>query len=128
MRTKIVHLTEGEESIMRVIWKAGTPVTIGQVVELSADSQIKYTTAATFVKLLENKGYLKREPLKNSFTYCPIIGEDEYAEKVMRSVMGKYFGGSLPNMVSFFSQKDRISDEEKEEILNIMNRAKASEK
>ena len=125
---KIPHLTEGEESIMQVVWKAGIPITIGQVMELTADSHIKYTTVATFVKLLESKGYLKREPLKNSFTYYPLIGKDEYAQKVMDGVMNKYFGGSLPNMVSFFSQKEQISDKEREEILCIINKAKVSKK
>ena len=61
----------------------------------------KYTTVATFLKILENKGFVGHTPEGKSHRYYPLVGREQYARGVMSSVLTSYFDGSLARMVSF---------------------------
>lgn len=53
-----------------------------------------------------------------SHRYRPLVGREEYARRVTSTVLSNYFGGSLVQLVSFFSRHERIAPEELEAILN----------
>ena len=57
MRRKKGELTRGEEEVMHHIWNL-KEATVNDIVENMADPKPKYTTVATFIKLLENKGFV----------------------------------------------------------------------
>ncbi|MDE6623245.1 MAG: BlaI/MecI/CopY family transcriptional regulator, partial [Alistipes sp.] len=95
-----------------------------EILPRTREPQPKYTTVATFLKILENKGFVSHRPEGKSHRYYPLIGKEEYARTVMSSVLTSYFDGSLSQMVSFFSRHEEISVGEMEEILEIMRQAK----
>ncbi len=120
---KKLELTRGEEEVMQIVWLLGE-CSVGEVIGRMAEPRPKYTTVATFMKILENKGFVGHEPNGKSHRYFPTVTRGEYARGVMSDMMGSYFGGSLAQLVSFFSQHENISESEKEEILNIMRNTK----
>lgn len=116
-------LTKGEEEIMQLLWQLGKG-TVNDIIALMPDPKPKYTTVATFIKILENKEYVRHEQLGKSFVYYPAVEKEEHARSVMKSMLTDYFGGSVSNLVSFFSQHENISTREMDEILEIIDRAK----
>ena len=60
------ELTRGEEEIMHILWRLGKG-TIGDVIELMEEPKPKYTTVATFFKILENKAFIARETKGRGF-------------------------------------------------------------
>lgn len=120
---KSLKLTSGEEEIMQILWQLGDAV-VNEIIARTREPHPKYTTVATFLKILENKGFVSHRPEGKSHRYYPLIGKEEYARTVMSSVLTSYFDGSLSQMVSFFSRHEEISVGEMEEILDIMRQAK----
>ena len=120
---KRTELTRGEEEIMQILWRLGDAV-VNEIIPLTDEPHPKYTTVATFLKILENKGFVRHEAEGKSHRYYPTVSREEYARGVMTSMLASYFGGSLSQMVSFFSQHEKISTGEMEEILEIMHRAR----
>lgn len=116
-------LTKGEEEIMHLLWQLGKG-TVSDIIALMPEPKPKYTTVATFIKLLENKEFVRHEPQGKGFVYYPAIEREAYARTVMRSMLATYFNGSLPDLVSFFSRHEDISTSEMDEILDIIDRAK----
>lgn len=116
-------LTKGEEEIMHLLWQLGKG-TVSDIIALMPEPKPKYTTVATFIKLLENKEFVRHEPQGKGFVYYPAIEREVYARTVMRSMLATYFNGSLPDLVSFFSRHEDISTSEMDEILDIIDRAK----
>ncbi len=108
---------------MHLLWRLGKG-TVNEIIALMPDPKPKYTTVATFIKLLENKEFVRHEPQGKGFVYYPAIEKEEYARTVMRSMLTTYFNGSFSNLVSFFSQHENISTSEMDEILDIIDRAK----
>ena len=117
------ELTRGEEEIMHILWRLGKG-TIGDVIELMEEPKPKYTTVATFFKILENKGFIAREARGRGFLYTPTVEREEYAKGIAKNMLHSYFNGSVSNMVSFFSKHENLSVQELDQIYEIIEKIK----
>lgn len=122
MNDQQTTLTRGEEEIMQILWQLGNGV-VNEIIARTEEPHPKYTTVATFLKILENKGFIRHEAEGKSHRYYPVVSREEYTRGVMSSMLTTYFGGSLAQLVSFFSQHEQIPTGEMEEILEIMRQA-----
>ena len=113
--TTLKKLTRGEEEVMQILWQLGAG-SINDLIAAMQEPKPKYTTIATFVKILENKG--------KSYEYYPLVPKEEYAKTVVSSILNSYFDGSLAQMVSFFSRREDLSIQETEQILAIIRQAR----
>lgn len=124
--SNLEKLTRGEEEIMQILWRLGSGF-VSDIIAQTNEPQPKYTTVATFLKLLENKGYIAHENHGKSHKYYPLVPKEEYTHTVMTSVLSSYFDGSLTELVSFFSRSENLSMQEAEEILEILQKTKNPE-
>lgn len=116
-------LTRGEEEVMQAIWSLGQ-ATVNQIIDTLPEPKPKYTTVATFIKILENKGFVSHTLEGRVHIYHPTVEKEVYASRVAKSLLSTYFGGSLSQMVSFFGKKEDISVGEMDEILDIVKQIK----
>ena len=123
MDNKLTELTRGEEEIMQILWRLGDAV-VNEIIASMEEPLPKYTTVATFLKILENKGFVRHTSEGKSHRYYPTVRREEYARGVMSSMLSTYFDGSLSQLVSFFSRHEDISAKEMTEILEIMHKAR----
>jgi predicted transcriptional regulator len=114
----IKSLTKAEEQIMQILWDLKEAV-VKQVVEKFADSQPAYTTVATVLKVLENKGFVDHKKIGNTHLFFPAISKKEYTKFQLSSLLKDYFNGSFPKMATFFAKENNISISELEEMLKI---------
>lgn len=119
MKKELEQLTEGEERIMQALWSLGEG-TINDLLNILPEPKPKYTTVATFIKLLGNKGYVSHRAEGKSYIFTPEVKRDEYARKRMKMMLQSYFDGSFSRMVSFFSEHEKISAQEMAEIRAIV--------
>ena len=119
MKKELEQLTEGEERIMQALWTLGEG-SVNDVLAVLPEPKPKYTTVATFIKLLGNKGYVTHRAEGKSYIFTPAVPCDEYARKRMRTMLQSYFDGSFSRMVSFFSKHEDISLQEMDEIQDLM--------
>ena len=124
MNKNIAELTRGEEEVMKILWEMECG-TVNDIIGRMHEPKPKYTTVATFIKILENKGFVSHRPAGKGFLYFPAVQKADYAGNVMNSLLSDYFGGSLSQLVSFFSQREDISVGEMDQILEIVERIKA---
>ena len=90
MSDKTKTLTKGEEDIMKILWMLGKG-TVNDILEHCDEPKPKYTTVATFLKLLEDKGFAGHTSTGKSNMYYPVVEQKEYAG----SMLDSFFGGSL---------------------------------
>ena len=82
MEKKSTELTRGEEEIMQILWRLGDAV-VNEIIAQTEEPRPKYTTVATFLKILENKGFVGHTPEGKSHRYYPLVGREQYARGVM---------------------------------------------
>ncbi len=122
-QNNIQELTRGEEEVMQILWELESG-SVNDIITRMKEPKPKYTTVATFVKILENKGFVGHEPKGKGFVYFPLFAREKYAKRHVSSMLSTYFGGSISQLVSFFSQHENISSQEMTEILEIIERVK----
>jgi predicted transcriptional regulator len=113
------ELTKAEERVMQILWKLEKAFTREVVNEFKKDPP-SYTTVATVLTVLEQKGFVKQEMIGNAKRYAPSISKTAYSEFTMNNVLGKYFEGSLSRLVSFFTERKDMDINELEEIIKII--------
>ena len=108
---------------MQVLWELGKG-TVNDIIARMPEPKPKYTTVATFIKILENKEFVYHEPVGKGFVYYPAVAKEVYARTIVGNMLASYFDGSMSNMVSFFSRQDNISMRELDEIMEIVEKAR----
>lgn len=111
-------LTAKEEEVMAVLWKLKKAFV--KEIQQELEGEQHYNTVSTMVRLLEEKAYVSHQAFGKSHQYFPVVDKKAYSEKVMEQTSTRFFEGSYKNMVSFFAQQDKISEQELEEILKLI--------
>jgi predicted transcriptional regulator len=113
-------LTSQEEELMLIIWQQER----GFVRDFRKKMNVQqpYTTVASIVKNLEHKNYVSSKLYGNAREYTPIVSENDYKTKFMSNVVRNYFENSYKELVSFFVEKEKISAEELQEIIKLIER------
>lgn len=116
-------LTRSEMDVMNVLWDAEHALTVSEIVDGYAEPKPAYTTVATFLKILEAKGYVehrKREDKGRTFYYSPMLSREKYITHVLNDVKDTLFGSSAKRFCSFLIQNEELSDEDLQEILELV--------
>ena len=121
MDKKLEKLSHQEEELMLIIFQQGKGF-IKDFIQQMDEPQPPYTTVASIVKKLERKGYLKSKRYGNTYEYEPCMEESEYKNRFMNGVVQNYFENSYKEMVSFFVEKQKISAEELQEIIKLIEK------
>lgn len=104
---------------MQILWGLEKAFTREILEEFKQDTP-SYTTVATVLTVLEQKGFVAHEMMGNSKRYYPLITKSKYSDFAMSNVLSKYFGGSLSQLVSFFTDRKKMDINELDEIIKIL--------
>ena len=118
------RLTLKEEEVMNIIWENGE-MFIRDIVAQMPEPKPNYNTVATQVKFLEEKGFVERRPMANSFQYRAVVSEREYRGTRVGAIVSKYYNNSYASVVSQFVEDDKMDlDELKALIAQIEKKRK----
>lgn len=120
-------LTKGEMQVMNILWAMQRGACVADIQRQYPEPQPAYTTVATFLKILEQKGFVERRKSCTGkvLVYSPLMTKERYRRMVMDDVKQTFFGGSVKSLVSFFAEEDDLTQEDINEILTILqNRGK----
>lgn len=110
-------LTEKEEKLMTIFWERG-PLFVKEIVELYPEPKPHVNTVSTFVRLLEQKGYVSHTSFGSTYQYYAVISKEDYSRNTLRSVISKYFDNSLKGVVSALFKDEKLTDDEIRELIN----------
>ena len=119
MTMKQQTLTKSETLVMNILWEMGRGASVADVLERYAEPRPAYTTV---LKSLEQKGFVEhRMGQGKQLVYSPLLTRERYQRQVMSDVKDTLFGGSGVKLVSFFAHNEELSEEELNEIKEIIN-------
>lgn len=120
-------LTKCEMQVMNVLWEMEKGACVNDILEQYPEPKPAYTTIATFLKILTQKGFVEQKKgMGKMLIYSPLMTKERYRRMVMDDVKQTLFGGSVKSLVSFFAEEDELTQEDINEILTILkNRSHA---
>jgi len=114
-------LTKAEMQVMNALWEMPEGGCIHDIIAHYPDPKPAYTTVSTFLKILLNKGFVEFRKLSGkTHTYYPLISKENYTNQVMKDVKESFFGGSGSSLVKFFVEKEKLSESEIRELIEII--------
>lgn len=119
-------LTKGEMQVMNILWDMQRGACIAEIQKQYPDPHPAYTTIATFLKIMEQKGFVEKRKSGSgkTFVYSPLLTRERYRRLVVDDVKDTFFGGSVKSLVSFFAEEEELSLEDINEILTILQNRK----
>ena len=119
-------LTKSEFQVMDILWSLPEQSGFtGDILKAYPDPKPAYTTLATFLKILKEKNYVRSENIGKMLRYSPLISREEYTGRFMKDVKNTFFGGSLVSLVSFFTEKETLTDEEADRLIQLIKQRKS---
>ena len=113
MRTPNATLTPQELAIMKVIW-AGKRATVRQVYEALREKRpIAYTTVMTMMKILEDKGYLKKALVERAHVYQPVKPRQQVIGAMVRDFLDRVFDGVPDRLLIHLAKDGGLTDKQK---------------
>ncbi|MBP1638609.1 MAG: BlaI/MecI/CopY family transcriptional regulator [Bacteroidetes bacterium] len=117
-------LTPQEEQAMQALWKLEEGGVVKDILETYPEPQPPYTTLASTMKNLEKKGYVISRRYGNVYWYEPALSSESYSEKMLSGIIDNYFQSSYRSLVAFFAQNEKISRDDLEEIVKLIENKK----
>ena len=108
--------------VMNVLWELQKGACVNDILAHYPEPKPAYTTIATCLKVLFEKGYVDYFKCKGegkTHKYVAKVTRVEYARQTLRDVKRTCFGGSLLSMFSYFVREENLSDEEVQEMLEM---------
>ena len=99
------QLTKAEMEIMNVLWEKANGMTTHEIIDQYPEPKPAYSTIATFLKILTNKSFIrsrKQEGGGKTFVFTP--------------------AGSLKSMLSYFAKQEEVSEEDLQEIMELIKK------
>lgn len=121
MADKQISLTQAEWNVMECLWEAG-PLTGREVTRrLERSCGWSRSTTLTLLSRLEHKGTLESIPGEQGpKVFSPLLGREDAALQETKDFLNRVYQGSFSLMVSTLTQKQTLSQEELDELYELL--------
>ena len=120
-RPRANELTERELEVMHAFWnrEESTVATVRDELA-AAGRKLAYTTVATLVRILTEKGFLKQTNRERPFVYRPIRTFEDVSRSLLGDVVQRVFRGSREQLLVTLLEQRRLTPEEREVLESIL--------
>ncbi len=123
MKRKENTLTKAEFQLMSILWDINHSACAWDILEHYEEPKPAYTTIATYLKVLYEKGfvdYFKNKGEGKTQWYVAKVTRAEYTRMTMKEVKKNFFDNSIKSMFSFFVKEEKLSADDICELLQLM--------
>jgi len=114
-------LTEVELEFMTVVWATGGGSVRDILAELNKLQQRAYTSVATVLKIMEQKGFLSSERQDRSLIYRPAVPKADYQKTTLKNLSSKLFNDTPAALVARLVDDEEVTDEMLVEMRALLN-------
>jgi len=114
-------LTEVELEFMTVVWATGGGTVRDLLAELNKLQERAYTSVATVLKIMEQKGFLSSERQDRSLVYRAAVPKADYQKTTLKNLSSKLFNDTPAALVARLVEDEEVTDEMLVEMRALLN-------
>lgn len=123
---KLQTVTQNEWHIMELLWQS--PRTLMELVTLLSEQQgWAKSTVTTMVHRMDAKGLITYETQGRTKIFTPAINREEAVLRETNSLLQKAYNGSVGMLVSAMAHRNRLTQEDIDELYAILKEAEANQ-
>ena len=115
-------LTEVELEFMTALWEIGTGGVRDVLGALAPERKLAYTSAATIMRILDDKGFVESRSAGKTLTYRPLLTKDAYQTRSLQNLSAKLFDNTPVALVARLVDDEGITQEHLEEMRALLDR------
>ena len=120
-RPASVHPTDGELEILRVLWAKG-PTALSTLCEtLRQQREVATTTIATMLKVMSEKGLVKRLGSGRGAQWTAAITQKRTAKKMVGKLVDHVFEGSADLLAAHLIEGGQLSTKQLAELRDLID-------
>ena len=120
MRTPHPTLTPQELAIMKVVWTRDT-ATVRDVYEAMREKRsIAYTTVMTMMRILEDKGYLKKTLVDRAHVYKPAQRRQLVIGAMVRDFLDRVFDGASDSLLVHLAKDNKLTEKQRRIVKQLI--------
>ena len=105
---------------MKVVWSTKR-ATVRQVYETLRERRaIAYTTVMTMMKILEDKGYLKKTLVERAHVYQPVKPRQQVISAMVRDFLDRVFDGAPDRLLLHLAKDNALTDKQKRIVKQLI--------
>ncbi len=121
MRTPSQTLTPQELAIMKVVWSL-PKATVRDVYEaLRVKRPVAYTTVMTMMRILEEKGYLKKTMVDRAHVYKASKPRQQVVGAMVRDFVERVFDGAPGSLLLHLAKDGGLTDKQRKIVKQLMD-------
>ncbi|AFM41668.1 putative transcriptional regulator [Desulfosporosinus acidiphilus SJ4] len=118
----IPNISDAEWVVMKICWSSA-PCSANEIVKaLEQTTDWKPNTIKTLIGRLVRKGVLGFQEEGRSYSYYPLVTEEECIKAESKSFLTRVFGGALKPMLVTFLKEEKLSQDEIEELKQLLEK------
>jgi predicted transcriptional regulator len=115
------HPTDGELEILHVLWKRG-PASLAAVCgALREEREVAITTVATMLKVMLDKGLVRRKRAGRGHLWSAAVSHDAAARSMVGKLVDRIFDGSAGRLVAHIVEGGQLSGVELAELRELID-------
>lgn len=114
-----ISISESEWQVMKIVW-SNSPLTLPEILDRLKGTDWSKTTIQTYLARLVKKGALSTKRQGKGYLYFPAVSESDCQLAESRDFLRRVYDGSLSKMVMGFVKNGNLSNEELNELKNLI--------
>lgn len=115
-------LTEVELEFMNELWALKEGTVRDVLKALPEERNLAYTSGATILRILEQKGFVTSRKEGKSHVYIPSLAKDAYQSRSLRHLSEKLFDDTPASLVARLVNDDELTEEALGHIRALVDR------
>lgn len=122
--------TETELEILRVLWKLG-PSTVRQVHRIlnrEREIEVGYSTTLKMLQVMTQKGLVERDDTERPQVYTTRVPQEQTQRQLVKDLLNRAFGGSVRQLMMQALSAKEASEEEIEQLEQLLDKFEEKKK
>ena len=106
---------------MKIVWRL-EEATVRDVYEAMREKrQVAYTTVMTMMRILEEKGYLKKTLVDRAHLYRPVRPRQQVVGAMVRDFVDRVFDGAPARLLVHLAKDNKLTDKQRRIVRQLID-------
>lgn len=116
-------LSQAEFDVMEVLWQMGQATVKEVQAELGKDKKLAYTTVATLLNRLKEKGYVAAEEKNFAYEFRPLVKREQAVRRKLDDLVKQLFRGDVSPLAAYIAENRNLTPEQLDALEEMIKSA-----
>ncbi|MHB0999290.1 MAG: BlaI/MecI/CopY family transcriptional regulator [Armatimonadota bacterium] len=113
-------LSPAELELMEILWKKGCATAKEIQAAFSLHKKPAYTTIATVLSRMREKGYVDAQERNFAFEYRPLVAREQVVRRKIKDLVERVLGGDIKPLAAYIAEDRQLTAEQIKTLEDIL--------